>query len=107
MMTNVRWRGTRSRGPSSRGGECEMEELKQQGDEQMDIEGNQQMDMGNDDGEHETDNDRVEMTDGHETNDRTVLGSGCRSRRRSHAVMPPLVLDNEDGKTVIRPIDDG
>jgi hypothetical protein len=48
MMMNVRWRGTRSRGanvrwrsPSSRG-------------EQMDIEGNQQMDMDNDDGEHET-----------------------------------------------------
>jgi hypothetical protein len=42
---------------------------------------------------------------GHETGDSITLGSGRRSRRRSHAVMPPLVPDSEDGKTVIRPTD--
>jgi hypothetical protein len=28
-------------------------------------------------------------------------------RQRSYAVMPPLVSDSEDGKTVIKPTDDG
>jgi hypothetical protein len=62
----------------------------------MDIEGHQQ---GDDDGEHETENDGAEATDGHETSDSTASGSGRRSRRRSHAIMPPLVLDSEDVKT--------
>jgi hypothetical protein len=73
----------------------------------MDIEGNQQMNMDNDDDEHETENDGAVVTDGHETGDSTVSGSGCRSRRKSHDVMHPLVLDSEDGKTVIRPTGDG
>jgi hypothetical protein len=59
MTTNARWRGTRSRGLSSRG-ECEMERHEEKGATQMDIEGNQQMDMDNDDGEHETENDGAE-----------------------------------------------
>jgi hypothetical protein len=84
-----------------------MEEPEQQGAEQMDIEGNQQMDMDNDNSEHETEDNRAEMTDGHETSDGTTSGSGRRSRRRSHTAMPPLVLDSEDGKTVIRPTGDG
>jgi hypothetical protein len=83
-----------------------MEEPKQQWAEQMDIEGNQEIDMDNDDGEHETKNDGAEVTDGHETGDGTILGYGRRSRRRSHAVMPPLVPDSEDGKTMIRPTGD-
>jgi hypothetical protein len=83
-----------------------MEEAEQQGGEQMDIEGNQQMDMNNDDGEHETKNNGAETIDGHETSDRIASGSRRRSRRRSHAVMPPLVLDSEDGKNVIRPTSD-
>jgi hypothetical protein len=29
------------------------------------------------------------------------------SRRKSHAVMPPLVMDSKDGKIVIKPTDDG
>jgi hypothetical protein len=58
MTTNVRWRG-----PRSRGAECEMEGSEEQGAVQMDIEGNQQMDMGNDNGEHETKTDGVEVTD--------------------------------------------
>jgi hypothetical protein len=65
------------------------------------------MDMDNDDVEHETENDGAETTDGHETGDRIASGSGHRSRRRSHIVMPPLVPDSEDGKTVIRPTGDG
>jgi hypothetical protein len=73
----------------------------------MDIEGNQQMDMDNDNGEHETETNRAEATDGHETSDSIASGSGRRSRRRSHAIMPPLVLDSEDEKTMIRPIGDG
>jgi hypothetical protein len=73
----------------------------------MDIERNQHMDMDNNDGEHEAENDRVEATDGHKTGDSTVSGCGRRFRRRSHVVMPPLVLDSEDGKTVIRPTGDG
>jgi hypothetical protein len=84
-----------------------MEEPKQQGAKQMDIEGNQQMDMDNDDGKHETENDGAEVTDGHETGDGTMSGSRHRSRRRSHAVLLPLVPDCEDGKTVIRPTCDG
>jgi hypothetical protein len=40
MTMNVRWRDTRSK-DEQQGGECEMEEPEQQGDEQMDIEGNQ------------------------------------------------------------------
>jgi hypothetical protein len=84
-----------------------MEEPEQHGVEQMDIEGNQQMDMDNDDDEHETKNDRAEVTDGHKTSDRIALGSRRRSMRRSHAFMPPLVSDSEDGKTVIKPTGDG
>jgi hypothetical protein len=64
------------------------------------------MDMDNDDVEHEIENDGAETTDRHETSDGTTSGSGHRSRRRSHIVMPPLVLDSEDGKTVI-PTGDG
>jgi hypothetical protein len=52
------------------------------------------MDKDSDDGEHET-------------GDGTASGSGRRSRRRSHIVMPPLVPDSEDGKVVIRPTGDG
>jgi hypothetical protein len=63
--------------------------------------------MDNDDGEHETKNNKAEVTDRHETGDETGSGFGHRSRRRSHAVMPPLVPDSEDGKTVIRPTGDG
>jgi hypothetical protein len=70
-------------------------------------EGNRQMDMDNDDDEHETENNIAEVTDGHKTNDSTALGSGHRSRRRSHTIMPPVVLDSEDGKTVVRPTGDG
>jgi hypothetical protein len=84
-----------------------MEGPEQQGAKQMDIQGNQQMDMDNDDDEHETENDGVEAIDGHEIGDSTLSGSGHRSRRRSHVVMPPLVLDSEDGNTVIRPTGDG
>jgi hypothetical protein len=73
----------------------------------MDIEGNQQMDMDNDDGKHETETDRVETTDRHETGDQIAPSSGRMSRRRSHAVMPQLVSDSEDGKNVIRPTGDG
>jgi hypothetical protein len=69
----------------------------------MDMEGNQQMDMDDDD-EHETDG--TETTDGHKTGDSTTSGSGCRARRKSHAVMPPLVSDSEDGKIVIKPTSD-
>jgi hypothetical protein len=65
------------------------------------------MDMDNDDDEHKTENDGAEVTDGHETGDGIASGFGRRSRRRSHAVMPPLVPDSEDGKTVIRPTSDG
>jgi hypothetical protein len=75
----------------------------------MDIEGNHQMGMDNNDNdsENETKIDGAEMTNGHETGDSSTLGSGCRSRRKSHAVMPPLVLDSEDGKIVIKPTGDG
>jgi hypothetical protein len=73
----------------------------------LDIEGNQQMDMDNDDCEYEAENNGAETTDEHEIHDGITLGSGCRSRGRSHAVKPPLVPDSEDGKTVIRPIGDG
>jgi hypothetical protein len=79
---------------------------EQQGAEQMDIKGNQQMDLDNC-GEHETKTDGVEATDRHETGDSTTSGFRCRYRRRSHAVMPPLVPDSEDGTNVIKPIDDG
>jgi hypothetical protein len=50
---------------------------EEQGAKQMDIEGNHQMDMDNNDndGEHKTETDRAEMTDGHETGDSTTLGS--------------------------------
>jgi hypothetical protein len=63
------------------------------------------MDNDNDDGEHETKTDEAEATDGHKIGD--SIGSGRRYRRRSHAVMPPMVLDSEDGKTVIRSTGDG
>jgi hypothetical protein len=65
------------------------------------------MNTDNDDVEHETENDGAETTDGHETGDGIASGSGHRSRRRSHVIMPPLVSDSEDGKTVIRPTGDG
>jgi hypothetical protein len=68
-----------------------MEEPEQHGAKQMVIEGNQQMDMDNDNGEHETENDGAKTTNGHETSDGTASGSRRRSRRRSHAIMPPLV----------------
>jgi hypothetical protein len=73
----------------------------------MDIEGHQQMDMDNDDDEHETENDGAEVTDGHETGDSIASGSGRRSMRRSHTVMPPLVPNSDDGKTMIRATSDG
>jgi hypothetical protein len=57
-----------------------------------------------DDDEHETDG--AEMTDGHKTSDSTTLGSKRRARRKNHAVMPPLGLDSEDGKIVIKPTGD-
>jgi hypothetical protein len=79
---------------SSRGG---------QGGEQMDMEGNQWMDMG-DDGEHETDD--MEMTGGHETGDLTASGSGHKATRKSHIIMPPLVLDSEDAEIVVEPTGD-
>jgi hypothetical protein len=63
--------------------------------------------MDNDDGEHETENDRAEETDEHETGDGTVSSSGHKSKRRSHVVMPPLVPDSEDGKTMISRTSDG
>jgi hypothetical protein len=46
--------------------------------EQIDIEGNQQMDMDNDndDNEHETETDGAEETDRHETGD--LMASGSR-----------------------------
>jgi hypothetical protein len=73
----------------------------------MDIEGNQHMDMdNNDDDEHENETDGAEMIDGHETGDSTASGSGRMSRRKSHTIMPPLVPDSEDGKIVIIPIGD-
>jgi hypothetical protein len=65
------------------------------------------MDMDNDDSEHETENDEVEVTGGHETGDSTSPGSGRRSRKRNHTVMLPLVPDSVDGKSVIKPSDDG
>jgi hypothetical protein len=84
-----------------------MELPGQQRDEQMDIEGNQEIDMDNDDNEHKTENDGAEVTDRHETSDETASSSRRRSRRRSHAVMPPLVPDSDDGNIVIRPTGDG
>jgi hypothetical protein len=54
------------------------------------------MDNDNENDEHETETDGAEATGGHETGDSTVSGSGCRFRRRGHAVMPPLVPDSED-----------
>jgi hypothetical protein len=65
------------------------------------------MDNDNDDDEHETETDGAEVTDRHETGGLIASSSGHRSRRRSHVVMPPLVLDREDGKTMIKPIGDG
>jgi hypothetical protein len=59
------------------------------------------MDMDDDD---ETDG--AEMTDRHETGDSTTLESGRRARRKSHAVVPLLVLDSEDRKIVIKPTSD-
>jgi hypothetical protein len=87
----------------------EQQGSEQQGAEQMGIEGNQQMDMDNNDndGEHETETDGAEMADGHETSDSTTSDSGHMSRRKSHTVMPPLVLDSEDEKIVIKPTSDG
>jgi hypothetical protein len=86
-----------------------MEGAEQQGAVQMDIEGNQQMDMDNNDNdsEHETETEGAEMTDGHETTDSIASGSGRRSRRKSHVIMPPLVLDSVDEKIVIKATSDG
>jgi hypothetical protein len=69
----------------------------------MDMEGNQQMDMDGDD-EHETDG--AGMTDGHETGNSTMVGSRRKARRKSHTIMPPLVLDSNDGKIAIKPTGD-
>jgi hypothetical protein len=66
----------------------------------MNMEGNQQMDM-NDNDEHGTDD--MEMTNGHETGDSIASSSGRKARRKSHAVMPLLVSDSEDEKIVIKP----
>jgi hypothetical protein len=104
---NVRWRGMRSRGPSSMGANVRWRARAVGGGKEMDIEGNQQMDMDNDDNKHAIENGGAEVTDEHETGDSTASGSGHRSRRRSHAAMPPLVSDSGDGKTVIRPTSDG
>jgi hypothetical protein len=69
----------------------------------MGIQGNQQMDMDDDDDdEHETKTDGVETTDRHVTGDSTASGFGRRSRRKSHAIIAPLVSDSEDGKTMIK-----
>jgi hypothetical protein len=65
------------------------------------------MDDDDDDSEHETETDRAKMIDVPETGDLIVSGSGRRSRRKSHAIMPPLVSDSEDGKIVIKPTGDG
>jgi hypothetical protein len=80
-----------------------------EGSKQMDIEGNKQMDMDNNDNddEHKTETDGAEVTDGHGTGDSTASGSRHRSRRKSHAIMPPLVPDSEDGKIVIKLTGDG
>jgi hypothetical protein len=59
------------------------------------------MDMDDDVQENETSG--AETIEGHETSDSIVLGSGRRSRRKSHTVMPRLVLDSKDGKIVIKP----
>jgi hypothetical protein len=82
---------------------------EQQGAKQMDIERNQQMDIdnNNNDGEHKTETNGAEMTDRHETGDSTTSGSRHKSRRKSHAIMSPLVPDSEDGKIVIKPTGDG
>jgi hypothetical protein len=104
---NVRWRGMRSRGPSSMGANVRWRARAVGGCEEMDIEGNQQMDMDIDDNKHAIENGGAEVTDEHETGDSTASGSGHRSRRRSHAAMPSLVSDSEDGKTVIIPTSDG
>jgi hypothetical protein len=61
------------------------------------------MDMDDDD-EHETNG--TETTDEHKTGDSIASGSGRRARRKSHAVMPTLVLDSEDGQIVIKPTGD-
>jgi hypothetical protein len=103
---NVRWRGTRSSGPSSRGQMLDGG-ARAAGSRTNGHRGDPQMDMDNNNGEHETENNGAEVTYGHETGDSTTSSSGHRSRRRSHAVMPPLVLDSEDGKTVIKPTGEG
>jgi hypothetical protein len=51
--------------------------------------------------------DGAEATDGHETGELTASGSGRKSGRRSHVVMPSLTPDREGGKTVIKPTGDG
>jgi hypothetical protein len=63
------------------------------------------MDNDNEDGEHEAETDGAKVTDRHKTGESS--GSGHRYRRRSHVVMPPLVSDSEDGKTVIKLTGDG
>jgi hypothetical protein len=65
------------------------------------------MDNNDNDGEHETETDGAEMTGGHETGDSTASNFGCRSRRKSHNIMLPLVPDSTYGKTVIKPTGDG
>jgi hypothetical protein len=72
----------------------------------MDIEESQEIDMDNDDREHETENDTTKVTDRHETGDGTPSCSGRGSIRRSHVVMPQLVLDSDDEKTVVIPTGD-
>jgi hypothetical protein len=75
-----------------------------QGAEQMDIERNQW--MVTDDDKHETKTHGAEAIDGHKIDESIALGSWCRFRKRSHAVMPPLVPDSEE-ETMIRPTSDG
>jgi hypothetical protein len=98
--------GHEEQGAEQQGVECEMDGPEKQGVERIDIEGNQHMGMHNDDGKHETENNGAEATDGHKTGDSTTLGSRRRSRRRSHTIMPPLVPDSVDEKTVIKPTSD-
>jgi hypothetical protein len=69
----------------------------------MDMEGNQKMDMDDND-EHKIDD--VETTDRHETGDSIASGSGHGARRKSHVIMPPLAPNTEDGKIVIKPTGD-
>jgi hypothetical protein len=80
-----------------------MEGDEQQGGEQYEQQGAEQMDMDDDD-EHEIN--IVETTDRHQTSDSTASGSRHKARWKSHAVMPPLVPDSEDENILIKPTGD-